>query len=121
MSSNFERWIPGADALVVQTWYRVLGAVSIHAPVKEVYDAIQRGIVPRRGGKLQWVRDGTLARWDDLEVWPGVKMSIWILGGTLGRNTAYVRMGWWTLYLTKTIMALKRGESLVNLPGRLTA
>lgn len=98
--ADFRKWIPGADSLVTQAWYRVLGVVSIHAPINEVFQAIQEGLLPKRGGQLYWVREGRLARWEDLEVWPGVRMSIWILGQRVANNTAYLRIGWWRLYLT---------------------
>lgn len=106
--TDFRRWIPGADSLVTQAWYRVVGVVSIHAPVTEVFQAIQEGLLPKRGGELFWVRKDTVARWDDLEVWPGIRMSLWVFGR--GLNTVYLRVGWWTLYITQVFLNLFRPE-----------
>jgi len=92
---SWRRWVPVADTLLNQAYYRVLSFVSFHAPLMEAYTAIE-SLVEKRGGRLYWVMEDRIARWDDLEVWPGVKMSLWIFGGP--RNTVYARVGWYKLY-----------------------
>jgi len=97
VETDWKKWIPVCDALVLQAYYRVMSFVSIHAPVREVFEAVKHIAETKRGGKVYWVVEGRVARWDNLEVFPGIKMTLWIFGRQ--RNTVYARRGWWTLYL----------------------
>lgn len=97
---EWERWVPVVDALVLQSFYRQLSWVSMPAPIDEVYAAAQHLSETKRGGRLYWVVEGRVARWDDLEVFPGIRQTNWFVGSKLrGKNTAMVRRGWWSLYL----------------------
>lgn len=100
MAEEWEKWVPVVDALVLQTFYRQLSWVSIPAPIDEVYRAAERLSETKRGGKLYWVLEGRVARWDDLEVFPGIEQTNWLIGSKLRRkNTAMTRRGWWSAYL----------------------
>jgi len=110
MSEN--RWVPVAEYLLNQAYYRVLSFVSFHAPLAESYPAIE-SLVAKHGGKLYWVVEGRVAKWDDLEVYPGITMSIWIFGGP--RNTVYARTGWWKAYVVDS--AVKSVAKLLGTYG----
>jgi len=95
-----ERWVGPAEDLLRQAYYRVLGVISFHAPLEEAYGACEL-LVGRRGGRLYWVVEGVLAKWEDVEVYPGIRMSLWIFGGP--RNTVYCRTAWWKLYVVESL------------------
>jgi len=96
VAEEWEKWVPVCDRLLYQCFYRVLSFISVHTSVSNVYKSLER-LAEKRGGRLYWVWKDRVARWDDLEVFPGIKMSIWIFGGP--RNTVYARRGWWAMYL----------------------
>jgi len=107
MSEEWRRWIPVAEALILQAYYRTLGIVSIHAGINDVFLAVQ-DISTRRGGKLYWMLEGRVARWDNLEVFPGVTTSLYILGSQIRhKNTVYIRVGFWQNYLLRAPESLK--------------
>jgi len=97
------KWVPVVDRLLFQCYYRVLSFISIHAPVDEVVKAAQYLAVEKRKGKVYWVIEGRVARWDNVEVFPGITMTVWIFGSKIRRkNTVMARRGWWALYLFDT-------------------
>lgn len=101
MSDEWRKWVPVCDALILQAYYRTLGMVSIHTGINDVFPAIQE-ISVRRGGKLYWILEGRVARWDSLEVFPGVTTSLYIFGSSIRqRNTVYARVGFWQNYLLR--------------------
>jgi len=110
--SEFEKWIAPAEDLLRQAYYRILGMISYHAPLAESYKACE-AISQRRGGDLYWVVKDRVAKWEGVEVYPGIRMSLWIFGGP--RNTVYCRTAWWKLYVlesfTKTTAKLLGGAS----------
>jgi len=95
---GWEKWVEPCDRLLYQCWYRVLSFISIHAPVWEVKKALEK-VAEKRGGKVYWVVRNRVGRYEDFEVFPGIKMSIWFFGGRRGKNTVFARVGWWKLYL----------------------
>jgi len=97
MAEAWEKWIPVVDALILQTYYRQLSWVSIHAPINEVYKAAEHLAEVKRGGKVYWVIEGIVAKWDNLEVFPGITQTNWFIGRR--KNTAMARRGWWAMYL----------------------
>lgn len=117
MPEEFMKWIPVCDALVLQAYYRVLSFVSIHAPIDEVYQAIKHLAETKRGGDVYWAHpllEGRVARWDGLEVYPDIKMSLWVFGSKLRRkNTVYARVGWWNFYLISTFGRTLKERALV--------
>jgi len=94
---SYEKWIPVVDSLILQTYYRQLSWVSIHAPVDEVYAAAEYLASEKRGGLIYWVVAGRVFRWDGLTVFPDITQTNWFIGGA--RNTAMARRGWWAMYL----------------------
>jgi hypothetical protein len=100
MDEDWERWIPVADALVLQAFYRVLSFVSFHAPINEAIHAVKKIAETKRGGTIYTVIPERVYRWDGLEVYPGIRMNLWVFGSpTRRKNTVYARVGWWTLTL----------------------
>ncbi len=97
MAEEWLKWVPVADSLVLQAYYRVLSFVSMHAPVDQVFQAIKYIAETKRGGEVYWVVEPRVAKWENLEVYPGIKMTLWVFGRN--RNTVYARRGWWALYL----------------------
>jgi len=97
MAEEWEKWVPVVDSLILQTYYRQLSWVSIHAPASEVYKAAEHLAETKRGGRVYWVLEGRVARWDNLEVFPGIVQTNWFVGGR--RNCAMVRRAWWAMYL----------------------
>lgn len=97
MVEAWEKWMPVVDALVLQTYYRQLSWVSIPGPIEDVYKAAEHLSETTRGGKLYWVLEGRVARWDDFEVYPEIVQTNWFIGGSI--NTAMARRGWWSMYL----------------------
>lgn len=96
-SESWTKWIPVADRLVFQAYYRVMSFVSMHAPVSEVYKAIQYVAETKRGGTVYWVVEPFVAKWEDVSVAPGITTTLWVFGRE--KNTVYARVGWWKLYL----------------------
>ncbi|MEM2273628.1 MAG: hypothetical protein QXX56_05385 [Candidatus Bathyarchaeia archaeon] len=97
---EWEKVVPILDALIVQCYYRVLSFISYHYGISASYKAAKYLAETKRGGKVFWVLKDRLARWDDVEVFPGTKMSIWMFGSKINqKNTVLARVGWWTLYI----------------------
>lgn len=101
-----DKWGSIVQRVTFQVFYRVLGMVSIHAPIDEIYETCQ-SLTETMGGSVYWIVPGSVFRWDGVHVDHTVKQNIWILGSKLRRkNTAFVRVGWWTLTLfTETLKA----------------
>jgi len=126
----WKRWIRPADDLVRQAYYRILGAISFHAPIDESIKAIEWLAKYKRGGTLTYwgrtifpfepIRLGKFFRvwsWDNLEVYPKIRMSLWVYGSDYSPNTAYLRKQWWRLYIFEAIMrALGLPEVLYEPP-----
>ena len=101
---EWRKWVPVADQLVLQAYYRTLGMVSMHAPIDQVYQAVQEISKTKRGGDIHWVPnlEGRVARWDNLEVYPGITTSLYVLGSPIRRkNTVYIRVGFWQSYILR--------------------
>lgn len=100
------KWGPVIEKLLWQCYYRILGFISFPAPVDESFLAAQK-LSEELGGKVYWVLEGRVFRWDDVEFSPGLKMSLWFVGSEIRRrNTVMARRGWWTLYITEPILLL---------------
>lgn len=89
--------------LLNQAYYRQLGIVAIHAPVDEVYKAVEE-LAAEHGGVAYWAHDrteGHAFRWDGIEMFPDIPpMNLWFFGGKRRReNTVMVRRGWWAMYI----------------------
>jgi len=96
----WRKWIPIVDALTLQSYYRVLSMVSFHVPIDEAIQAIRYVAETKRGGVVYSVIPDRVYRWDGLEVFPGIKINLWVFGSpTRRKNTVYARVGWWTLTL----------------------
>jgi len=88
------------DALVVQAYYRVLSFVSFHLGIDASFKAAEHLAETKRGGKVYWVVEDRIARWDDVEVFPGIRITLWLFGSKARqKNTCLCRRGWWSLYL----------------------
>jgi hypothetical protein len=100
MAEAWERWVPVADSLVLQAYYRVLSFVSFHAPIEEAIQAVKRLADTKRGGTVYTVIPDRVYRWDGLEVFPNIHVNLWIFGSPMRKkNTVYARVGFWTLTL----------------------
>jgi len=98
-ASLMEKWGSIVERVTFQVYYRVLGMVSIHVPIDEAFTVCQ-GLTEKRGGSVYWVVPKSVFRWDGVQVDHGVKENIWVIGSTIRRrNTAFIRVGWWTLTL----------------------
>lgn len=95
---------PILQAVLFQVYYRQLGMVSIHIPIKDMIEAANR-LKPQRGGTIQEIRKNMVYRWVDVEAFPNsnARMTVWMIGGS--RNTAFIRVGWWKLYLVDSAVA----------------
>ena len=88
------------DALVVQCYYRILSFVSYHFGIDASFKAAEHLAETKRGGKVYWIVEGRVARWDDVEVFPGVRITIWLFGSEIRqKNSCLARRGFWALYL----------------------
>lgn len=117
MSEEWEKWVGPADDLIDQAYYRILGMISFHAPISEAIKAIEYLAKTKRGGTLTYwgttfvpgipwraipveiPRRFKVYSWEDIEVYPGVFMDMWIYGSERSENTAYVRKRWYNLYM----------------------
>jgi len=101
-----EKWGSIVERITFQVYYRVMGMVSVHAPIDEVYKVCQ-GLIEKKGGTVYWVIPKSVFRWDGVQVDHGVTENIWIVGSAMRRrNSAFIRVGWWTLTLfTETLRA----------------
>lgn len=85
----------------------LLSFVSFHAPIDEAFLAIQEITKTKRGGNVYWLPNlkGRVARWDGVEVYPGINMNLWVFGSSIrGKNTVYARTGWWTLSILTEVL-----------------
>ena len=98
------KWGSIVQRVTFQVYYRVLGSVSIHAPIDEIYKVAQ-GLSEKMGGTVYWVVPGRVFRWDGAQVDHTITENVWVFGSTIRRrNTAFLRVGWWTLTLfTETL------------------
>lgn len=109
---GWEKWIEPADDLLRQCYYRILGMISFHAPILEAIEALKFLAETRRGGTINyWGRTAVPAvpvgagkffhvySWEGCEVYPGIKMDLWIYGSEYSENVAYVRKRWYRLYV----------------------
>jgi len=114
----YMKWVTPLDNLIFQAWYRVLSFVSLHAPIPEIFEAAKYIAKTKRGGRVYWVIEGRIARWDDLDVNPPheIKMTVWLYGPARGKNAIVARRGFWALYLfdpyVKTLARTLGGERL---------
>jgi len=110
----WRKWIAPADALVIQAYYRVLSFVPFHAPIDEAIQAVKYIAETKRGGIIYPVIEGCVYRWDGVEVWPGIRINLWVFGSGIRRkNTVYGRVGWWTLWIfTEALRA--RAKRLIS-------
>lgn len=103
---EWEKWVPAADDLVRQAYYRILGAISFHGPISETIEAIKYLVETKRGGTLELVKSqGSIQiwSWDGVEAYPGVKIDLWVIGSKHSNNTSYLRKRWWKLYLIESM------------------
>jgi len=103
---DWKKWISPADDLVGQAYYRILGAISFHAPIAEALPAIEYLAETKRGGIIESVKDYGFFRiwsWNQVEAYPGIKMDLWVIGSPYSNNTAYLRKRWWKLYLVEAV------------------
>lgn len=108
MSTNSDKWLPVISRLLWQVYYRVLGLVSYHADINESFKAAtylsQNNYLGNTfGGNVYWVVEGSVFRWDDVELAPEIKMNVWFFGRQ--RNTVMARRGWWALYVLDPVIA----------------
>jgi len=98
---EWEKTVHVLDALVVQCYYRVLSFVSFHSGIDASFKAAQHLAETKRGGSVYWVVENSgVARWDDVEVFPGIRITIWLFGSKVRqKNTCLARRGFWALYL----------------------
>lgn len=100
--AQWEKWVPVIDRLLWQAYYRILSFISYHAPIDESYEA-SKSLSGTRGGEVYWVIPNRVFRWDNVEISPGIKLTVWFFGSALRKkNTVMVRRGWWALYLFDT-------------------
>ena len=101
VAEEWEKAVYVIDSLVVQCYYRVLSFISFHFGIDDAFRAAQYLAETKRGGTVYWVVERAgIARWDDVEVFPGIRITIWLFGSKLRRkNTVMARRGWWALYL----------------------
>ncbi|MCJ7816750.1 MAG: hypothetical protein MUP55_02730 [Candidatus Aenigmarchaeota archaeon] len=91
---------PIVDSLILQVYYRTLGTVSIHTGISNIYKACEYLAATKRKGTLYWVVEHRIANWENLEVSPGITMTIRIFGSELrGKNTVLLRKGFFTSYI----------------------
>lgn len=90
------KWAPIIEKLLWQNYYRILSFISFHGPISESYVAAT-SLIPQLGGNIFWVVENRIFRWDNVEISPGITMTVWFFGGP--RNTVMARRGWWSLYL----------------------
>jgi hypothetical protein len=102
------QWVPVVDDLQRQIYYRQLGMVSMHGPVTEVVPAAAYLAKNRRGGTVTWITPGWTARWENVEVYPGITMNEWLYGGP--RNTVLMRVGFYKLYMAESLLGSRVGR-----------
>jgi len=94
-----DKWGSVVQRVTFQVYYRVMGVVSIHAPIDEVYTVCQV-LTEKMGGSVYWVVPKSVFRWDGVQVDHGVTQNIWVFGSVVRRrNVVFLRVGWWTLTL----------------------
>lgn len=116
---TWTKWVQPADDLLRQAYYRILGMVSFHAPLSESIKAAQYLAESTRGGKITyWGRTAipgiplpvgrifNVYSWDGCEIYPGIKMDLWIYGTEKGSNTVYVRKRWYRFYIVEKTVAM---------------
>jgi len=130
MTPPANKWVPVLDALILQTYYRNLGMVSIHGPMAEVFQAAQYIQTTKRGGNLNLVfalpnlitlpglrirfLSQQMAKWENLTVFPGITETLTLFGGP--DNTVLVRSGFWTLYAFELPASLAVIPTLRSVP-----
>ena len=93
------KWAPVIERLLWQCYYRIFSFISYHAPVDESYQAAE-SLTETKGGEVYWVIPDRIFRWDNVQISPGIKITVWFFGSALRRkNTVMVRRGFWSLYL----------------------
>lgn len=105
---DWEKLLPVITRLLWQTYYRIFGMISFHATVWDSYNAAKwlsdnPYLLHSHNGQVSWVIENRVFIWEDVEVSPGIIMTVWFFGGP--RNTVMVRRGWWTLYLVRTTIS----------------
>jgi hypothetical protein len=110
---EWRKWVPVISRLLWQCYYRLLSFVSYHGPIDESYEAAKYLSIEKMGeqvygGDVYWVVEGHVFRWDNVEVSPGITMSLWFVGSAvLRKNTIMARRGWWSLYMLQATRALR--------------
>lgn len=100
MSSQPNDWVPVVDSILFQVFYRTLGTASLHGSILDIYKACEYISATKRKGTLYWVVEHRIANWENLEVSPGITMTIRIFGSEIHhKNTVLLRKGFFTSYL----------------------
>ena len=97
------KWVAPVDSMLYQTYYRMWGMVEVpKAPITEVIAACKQLASTSRGGTVNWIIKGRLAKWEGFTVFPDIKMNLWIV--QMPRNTYLARQGFWKMYFVSSLL-----------------
>jgi len=118
VNEEWKKYVPVLEKILFQCYYRVLSFVSIHTGINNIYKAAKYlSENTDKNGKVYWVVKGKIAKWDNLQVFPDITMSVWLFGSELRqKNTVIARVGWWKMYVIESIIykiAATMGEEKV--------
>lgn len=101
-SEKPEDWAPIIQRILFQVAYRQLGIVALYCNIKVAAEAID--ILCKQGfGRWSWLLEGRALVWEDAPIDSALKVHLYVFGGkTRGKNTVFVRQGFWRMYFIET-------------------
>ena len=89
--------------------YRQLGMVALHCPLKIAVEAIKL-LVKEGYGRFDWLIPGRVGVWRRVPVPdaknPALVIDVYVFGSKIRqKNTVFVRIGWWKMYVIEAVLA----------------
>lgn len=98
-----EKWGDLVQRLLFIAFYRLASFVSIHAPITEIAPVCEALSETGLNGTIRWVIPERMFIWENVEMAPGIYQTLRVFGLPSGKNTTFVRIGWWRLYVLKML------------------
>jgi|GEM_PF-5558216 len=100
-------WANIIERILFQVFYRNLGMVSLHVPIKVAVQSIDYLVRTKGYGDWKWLLTNRALVWENVPIDSVMKIHIYVFGSKLRQqNTVLVRQGFWRLWFIETGLRL---------------
>jgi hypothetical protein len=111
-------WAKIIERVLFQVFYRNLGMVSLHVPMKVAVQSINYLVKTKGYGNWKWLLTNRVLVWENVPINNVMKIHVYVFGSSLRqKNTVLVRQGFWRLWFIEVGLRLF-DESII---GRILA